>query len=352
MQSKVTVLTCVYNGLPYLKEAIDSTLNQSYKNFEYLIIDDASPDENVIKLIESYNDPRIRLVRNKKNLGVSNTINKALKLIKTKYVVRIDQDDVNLPNRIEQQIDYLEKNPTIDIVCSWEHTINSEGRKLRSWTRLIDNYGSFLGYILIRICPIWHPSIAFKTKVLIDIGGFDVDYKRAEDFEVTARLAINRYNAAVVNEFHLLQRQHDKSQSAVFIQEMEEFARLAHQEVINKFSTHDDVKMLGNFLRIEKNQNNNKLTKDNLIRVHAALNNLINNITITQKLNNIELASMKKIIYRRVGFGIRYIHILAVLPSLLFYPIYYLFSPLRLSFLRIIISKFYRYYLKIVYIFK
>ena len=135
MQSKVTVLTCVYNGLPYLKEAIDSTLNQSYQDFEYLIIDDASPDENVIKLIESYNDSRIRLVRNKKNLGVSNTINKALSLITTKYVVRIDQDDINLPNRIEQQIDYLEKNPTIDIVCSWEKTIDSNGKKIRNWKR-------------------------------------------------------------------------------------------------------------------------------------------------------------------------------------------------------------------------
>ena len=63
MQPKVTVLTCVYNGLPFLKEAIDSTLNQTYTDFEYLIIDDASPDENVVKLIKSYDDPRICFVR-------------------------------------------------------------------------------------------------------------------------------------------------------------------------------------------------------------------------------------------------------------------------------------------------
>ena len=58
MKPKVTVLTCVYNGLPYLKDSIDSILSQTYSDFEYLIIDDASPDENVIKLIESYNDSR------------------------------------------------------------------------------------------------------------------------------------------------------------------------------------------------------------------------------------------------------------------------------------------------------
>ena len=114
MQPKVTVLTCVYNGLPFLKEAIDSTLNQTYTDFEYLIIDDASPDENVLKLINSYDDPRICFVRNERNLGVSNTINKALSIIKTPYVVRVDQDDVNLPHRIEEQIAFFEKNPNID----------------------------------------------------------------------------------------------------------------------------------------------------------------------------------------------------------------------------------------------
>ena len=114
MKPKVTVLTCVYNGLPHLKDAIESTLNQTYKDFEYLIIDDASPDNNVIKFIESYDDSRIRFVKNEKNLGVANTINKALTLINTPYVVRTDQDDVNLPNRIEEQIDYLiEKLGTI-----------------------------------------------------------------------------------------------------------------------------------------------------------------------------------------------------------------------------------------------
>ena len=61
MHPKVTVLTCVYNGLPYLREAIDSTLNQTYEHFEYLIIDDASPDENVVKLIKSYNDNSIHI---------------------------------------------------------------------------------------------------------------------------------------------------------------------------------------------------------------------------------------------------------------------------------------------------
>jgi len=101
MKSEVTFWTCIYNGPPYLKDAIEITLNQICKDFEYIIIDDASPDKNIIKFIESFNDLRIRLVKNKKNLGLSKTINKAIGLIKTKNVVMINKNDINLPNRIE-----------------------------------------------------------------------------------------------------------------------------------------------------------------------------------------------------------------------------------------------------------
>ena len=92
---QVTVLTLVYNGLPYLKDSIESTLNQSYKDFKFLILDDASPDPNVSELIKSFRDERIEYVRNENNMGVSDSFNKALQLIDTPYTIRIDQDDVN-----------------------------------------------------------------------------------------------------------------------------------------------------------------------------------------------------------------------------------------------------------------
>ena len=212
MNSKVTVFTTVYNGLPFLKEAIESTLNQTYTNFDYLIIDDCSTDESV-SVIESYNDPRIRLVKNEKNLGTAETFNKGLSIIDSEYIVRLDQDDVSLINRVEEQISYLEKNLDLDIVCSWEHTIDHKGKILRSWKTEIRNYGEFLGPVLLGLCPIWHPSIAFKKNAMVEAGGFDAAYTRAEDFEVTARMAIKRYSAGVVPKFLLLQREHNKRQS-------------------------------------------------------------------------------------------------------------------------------------------
>ena len=328
MQPIVTVLTTVYNGLPYLKEAIEGTLNQTFKDFEFLIIDDASPDEKVIECIKSFEDPRIKFVRNEKNLGVSETINKALSIIQTPYVVRSDQDDVSLPNRVREQIDYLESHPEISILCSWEHTIDSEGRRGRDWKRKIRNYGEFLGPTLLGICPIWHPSIAFRTDALIDVGGFNATYVRAEDFEVTTRLALKRHGGAIIPKFHLLQRQHNQSQSKEFEHEQAKMSQRIQREAIGEFMNISDAEQLSGFLRLEKDTSNNLVNKQHIISMHDLLMQMFENVANKQELSSDEFRTLKKTIFTRVGLGVYFIPVYKYLPSFLFMPLFYLLSPL------------------------
>jgi len=326
MSSIVTVLTTVYNGLPYLKEAIESTLNQTYQDFEYLIIDDASPDKEVIDLIQSYKDPRIRLIVNESNLGVSETINKALSIIDSQYIVRLDQDDVSLPSRVQKQIGYLERNPEISIVCSWEHTIDSEGRRIRSWKKEIKDYGEFLGPILLGICPIWHPSIAFRSKDMISVGGFNSKYIRAEDFEVTTRLALNRLSAGIVPEYLLLQREHNQRQSIEFDNKQIDMTHRIQFEAINNFVNEAESNRLATFLRLN-NTSKNKFNKNYLLLISRDMSNLFKNISIKQNLNLEEIRSLKRIFIKRIGFGIQFIKAYKFLPSFLFIPFFYLLSP-------------------------
>ena len=100
----------VYNGAHHLKEAIESVLKQTYRDFIFLIIDDASTDRSV-DLINAYSDKRIRLVQNNKNIGQTATLNKGLKLASSKYIARLDQDDMCLPTRIEEQVAFLDSVP-------------------------------------------------------------------------------------------------------------------------------------------------------------------------------------------------------------------------------------------------
>mgnify|MGYP001192613441 CR=1 FL=1 len=322
---QVTVLTLVYNGLPFLKDSIESTLSQTYKDFKFLILDDASPDPDVSKLIESYDDKRIEYVRNENNMGVADSFNKALKLIDTPYTIRIDQDDINTPDRVKDQLEFLQNNEKISIICSWEHTIDSDGRLGRDWKRSCKNYGEFIGPVLLCICPIWHPSIAFKTQDMIEAGGFKKEYTRAEDFEVTARIAFKRYEASILPSFHLYQRQHESSQSKEFESEQTKMANKIQKEIIAQFLESDDVDELASFLRLE--QILFKLSKKQLKDFSQKTKKLLNSVRLKRKLNSKEYRSLCKIFIRRIGLGFMIEKTFSFLPGKLYIFVFSVFSP-------------------------
>jgi glycosyltransferase involved in cell wall biosynthesis len=130
LSPKVTVLMSVYNGEEHLREAIDSILNQTYKNFEFLIIDDGSTDGSV-NIIRSYLDPRIRLIKNKKNIGITRSLNKGLKLARGEYIARMDDDDIAFPERLEKQVRFLNEHVNVGLVGGSDITINGVGDEIR-----------------------------------------------------------------------------------------------------------------------------------------------------------------------------------------------------------------------------
>lgn len=115
---RVTVLMPVYNAGPYLREAMDSILAQTFTDFEFLIVDDGSTDGSV-KIVRSYTDPRIRLVQNERNLRLAATLNRGLDLARGEYVARMDADDISLPPRLAHQIAFLDARPGIGLCGAW-----------------------------------------------------------------------------------------------------------------------------------------------------------------------------------------------------------------------------------------
>lgn len=118
---RVSVLMPVYNtDEEYFREAIDSILNQTYKNFELVILDDGSTT-NIEKIVKSYSDKRIRFYKNPKNLGISLTTNKLIDLATGEFIALMDSDDISVSTRLQKEVDYLDKNPTVSIVsCTYE----------------------------------------------------------------------------------------------------------------------------------------------------------------------------------------------------------------------------------------
>ena len=238
MKPVVTVLMTVYNGSNYLNEAIESVLCQTLNNYEFLIVDDASTD-NSIEIINSYKDSRINLIKNRKNIGQTASLNKGLAMAQGEYIARFDQDDVCLPKRFEEQVAFFKQNPSISIICSREYSIDKQGKRIGVWKRDLNNYGAFLGYIILGLNPIWTPSAMFVKDVFLQLGCFDAAYGPASDFEYWSRIALKRLNAKVVPEFHLLRRIHDQSQSNLVADEQYQSTKRAVSNVIKYYSEED-----------------------------------------------------------------------------------------------------------------
>lgn len=116
--SRVTVLMPVYNAALTLREAIDSVLSQTFRDFEFLIINDGSTDDSAA-IVQSYSDPRINFVQNERNLRLTATLNRGLELARGEYVARMDADDLSLPERLAKQTAFLDANSFVGIVGTW-----------------------------------------------------------------------------------------------------------------------------------------------------------------------------------------------------------------------------------------
>ena len=111
----VSILMPVYNTAPYLKEAVDSILLQSFADFELIVLNDCSPD-NAEEILDAYDDPRIVRYNGEKNVGLSNVLNLGVDMARGKYIARMDSDDLSQPRRLEVQVNFLEIHPDIDLV--------------------------------------------------------------------------------------------------------------------------------------------------------------------------------------------------------------------------------------------
>lgn len=184
----VSVIMSNYNTPEeYLRDSIESVLNQTYSNFEFIIIDDCSTD-NSLEIIKSYKDERIVLLENEKNFGITKSLNRGLEIAQGQYVARMDADDVCLPERFEKQVEYLENNPHV-IVCGTgvELIGDWEGRHTNKFIcREIPEKDVFKIYLLFGNYPnIVHPTAMFNNKLLVENNiKYDERYPVAQDYKM------------------------------------------------------------------------------------------------------------------------------------------------------------------------
>ena len=225
----ISVVLPVYNGEKFLKESIDSILNQTYKNFELIIIEDLSKD-NSLKIINKFKDKRIKLIKNKKNKGSIESFNIGLKNSKGKYVAIGTQDDIFHPKRLEIEFNYLEKNKHIFLVGSSAIYIDEKGNEIRRF-RKYENY-KLLKWRLRKSCGIIFPSIMFHNKKIY----LDNLY----EYHFFYKLLKSRKNLINIPNFLVKYRVHANAES-VFDKERQKELK---EKVIKKFKNLKDTSSL------------------------------------------------------------------------------------------------------------
>ena len=183
---KVTVLMSVYNGERYLNQAVDSILKQTFNDFEFLIINDGSSDSTA-EILKGHNDPRMQIINNEKNIGLSKSLNKGLAMSKGNYIARMDADDISLPERLANQVDFLETHTDVDVLGSAVQIIGDDGKS--SFVCQFPTEHGLIKWCLYFYNPIPHPTVMMRRQVLEISGGYSSNMIYAQDYDLWGRLS-------------------------------------------------------------------------------------------------------------------------------------------------------------------
>lgn len=212
MAPKVTVLMAVHNGEPYVREAVRSVLDQTFTDFELVVVDDASTDTTVAT-VEAFDDARIRLLRSEQNVGQVPSLNRGLREARGEYVARLDADDACRPDRLRRQVEVLDNEPRVCLVGTWMDAVDERGRRLGELRELLTDYVDFVYHTLIMRVYVSHPAAMYRRDPVLALGGYDETTGPSEDKDLWRKLALERYEARIVPEALVLYRLHDRQLS-------------------------------------------------------------------------------------------------------------------------------------------
>lgn len=229
MAISLSVLMTVYNGGRFLRQAVESVLAQSYSDFEFLIVDDASNDGSP-EIIKAYQDPRIRIIQNPYNQGQTASLNIGLREARGEYVARIDADDIAFPHWLRSQVNFLENNGEVDVLSAGLVTFDDKGLGKAYFS------SSCREDILLKAIiksPLNHGSVLMKKVVILNIGGYNNNYKIAADYGIWTNLL--RQNGCITSNPDIVMaiRRHADSESEKnkLTLMLKEFSEISRQHI-------------------------------------------------------------------------------------------------------------------------
>jgi len=198
----VSIVMGMYNAASHLRDCMESVIAQTFSDFEFIIVDDGSTDQSSM-IVESYNDSRVRLLK-QENRGLPAALNNAISLARGSYIARMDADDIAMQERLDTQVSFLRRHPEVDILGAQAIILNENGVAGEMMKKPIatKNVHKYLEYA----CPLIHPTYMVKADVYRTIGGYREELFTAQDLEFLLRAVEGGFVLANVPQALLLYR--------------------------------------------------------------------------------------------------------------------------------------------------
>lgn len=244
----VTVLLTVYNR-PSVVNTIDSILKQTFRDFELLIVDNASED-NTCDVIRAYKDERIRLVVNEKNMGQTYSLNRGLELARGKYIARIDADDLAREDRLEKQVEFMESHEEYVLCGSWVQYINDNNQ----CTIMVPMPTTDKGFRIMQLvtCAMYHPAAMMRRSVLEKFHiKYDAQIRMAEDYEMWRKLMLCG-KVCNIGEVLLYYRRGNSNDSKTHKETMKEESFFVRKKVCADWENREEAKEMLEVISLEE----------------------------------------------------------------------------------------------------
>ena len=254
IKPKISVVMAVYNSEKYLSKAIESILEQSFTDFEFIIINDDSTDKSE-EIIKSYKDSRIKFLENESNMGHTYCLNRGISVVVGEYIARMDSDDVSLPERFQKQVEFMDSHKDVSVCGTWVKTIGKDSGFVN---KLLTNPEDIKAGLLFNTSLV-HPSVMIRKSVLEKHNlkyeiALDRD-ENSEDYALWAELS-RKELLSNIPKVLLLYRIHEKSMSSINTQKQEIGASLIRQNQLTRLGlnpTPEDM-LTHNSTRLSKNE--------------------------------------------------------------------------------------------------
>ncbi|MBB4522297.1 glycosyltransferase family 2 protein [Rhizobium leguminosarum] len=203
----ISVIIPTYNRSSFIGEAIDSVLRQTFGDFELIVIDDGSTD-GTGEIVRGFEDNRLLFIQ-QKNAGRSAARNRAIEIARGRYIAFLDSDDTYLQDKLERQVEFMEKHPEIGMIYTSAKCIDAEGNILKNHVYIASVSGQIYHQVaFFRPVTITLPTVMLRREVLDTVGGFDEEMERFEDTDLWRRVS-KRYEVGALTYSTCLLRTHD-----------------------------------------------------------------------------------------------------------------------------------------------